>query len=133
MAQEETEWKLEGQTIHDRALEVAQRFMGDMMGRTTGMERMMADQAVRRGFPRLEQTIRSRSEEQLRDEIARIKQVLDEVVGDKSKKTGTATRKVRRKARGKRTRRSKGNAVDGNGSEVGQGRRKARAKPKKRA
>lgn len=83
------EWEAhspQGENIKDRMMDVVSRYMGETVNRTQGMERMMAQQAANRMYPRIEQWVRTSTDEELKNELRRVQQVIDNVIGEKPAK-----------------------------------------------
>ncbi|KPV42421.1 hypothetical protein [Alicyclobacillus ferrooxydans] len=91
-------WKPNGLTMHDRLLELVQRYMDSTLQDARGIQGMMMRDGANRMYPRIEATIRGMSEEELKSEIAAIQSQMRKVLGEKEASAKQPAKK-RRKTR----------------------------------
>lgn len=81
-----SDWEPQGETIHDRMMELIRRYIDSALQQTTGMQGMMMRDGATRMYPRIESTIRNMPEEKLQQEIEEIQSQMRKVLGEKEAK-----------------------------------------------
>lgn len=84
-------WEPQGETMHERMLELIRRYIDSGLQQTRGMQGMMARDAAGRMYPRIENVIRGMSEEDLKNEIGQIQSQMRKVLGESAQPTKKTT------------------------------------------
>lgn len=95
-----SDWKPEGATIHDRLLELINRYIDTALQHTRGMQGMMLRDGATRMYPRIESTIRNLSEDRLKEELQDIGSQIQKVLGQNAKQKHNPSQAIQQKQSG---------------------------------